>query len=113
MNDTQIKTLDQVRQFLEGTRVIDLVIDAKEDRYAWIQHTLIRFRYRQLSKADKGLLLGFLQNKHGVKQTRRQVLHYNITPLPYAHNFSLLGSQGVYTQRINRADLTPFFAGIV
>ena len=85
MNDTQIKTLDQVRQFLEGTRVIDLVIDAKEDRYAWIQHTLIRFRYRQLSKADKGLLLGFLQNKHGVKQTRRQVLHYNITPLPYAH----------------------------
>lgn len=65
MNDTQIKTLDQVRQFLEGTRVIGLAIDAKEDRYAWIQHTLIRFRYRQLSKADKGLLLGFLQKVSG------------------------------------------------
>ena len=46
------------------------------------------------------------KHKHGV-------LHYNITPLPYAHNFSLLGSQGVYTLRINRADLTLFFAGIV
>ena len=65
MNDTQIKTLEQVRQFLEGTGAVDLTIDAKEDRYAWIQHTLIRFRYRQLGKADKGLLLGFLQKVCG------------------------------------------------
>src|SRR4030066_1684690 len=42
-------------------RGVDLTIDAKEDRYAWIQRTLIRFRYRQLGKTDKGLLLGFLQ----------------------------------------------------
>jgi hypothetical protein len=36
MNDTQIKTLEQVRQFLEGTANIELC-EAKEDRYAWIQ----------------------------------------------------------------------------
>jgi len=65
MNDAQIKTLEQVRQFLEGTGVVDLTIDAKEDRYAWIQHTLIRFRYRHLGKTDKGLLLGFLQKVSG------------------------------------------------
>jgi len=35
MNDTQIKTLEQVRQFLEGTVDVELCIDAKEDRYAW------------------------------------------------------------------------------
>lgn len=39
MNDTQIKTLEQVRQFLEGTGVVALTIDTQEDRYAWIQHT--------------------------------------------------------------------------
>ncbi|MHB8564618.1 MAG: hypothetical protein ACYDDA_11885 [Acidiferrobacteraceae bacterium] len=65
MNDTQIRTLEQVRQFLEGTGVVDLTIDAKEDRYAWIQRTLIRFRYRRLGKTDKGLLLGFLQKVSG------------------------------------------------
>ena len=65
MNDTQIKTLEQVRRFLEGTGAVDLTIDAKEDRYVWIQQTLIRFRYRQLGKADKGLLLGFLQKVSG------------------------------------------------
>ena len=65
MNDTQIRTLEQVRQFLEGTGVVDLTIDAQEDRYAWIQRTLIRFRYRRLGKTDKGLLLGFLQKVSG------------------------------------------------
>ena len=55
MNDTQIKTLEQVRQFLNGVETIDLVIETKEARYAWIRETLIRFRYRQLGKADKGL----------------------------------------------------------
>ncbi len=44
MNDTQIKTLEQVRQILEGTANLELSIDAKEDRYAWIQTTLVRFR---------------------------------------------------------------------
>jgi len=28
MNDTQIKTLEQVHKFLKGTRVVDLTIDA-------------------------------------------------------------------------------------
>ncbi len=56
MNDTQIKTLEQVRQFLEGTGVVDLTIDVKEDRYVWIQHALMRFRYWQLGKSDKGRL---------------------------------------------------------
>ena len=51
MND-QLKTLDQVRQFLEGTAAVDLMIDAQGERYEWIQQTLIRFQYRQLSKPD-------------------------------------------------------------
>jgi hypothetical protein len=78
MNDTQIKTLEQVRQFLEGTAAMELCIDAKEDRYAWIQTPLVRFHYRQLSKADKGVLLSFLQKVSGYSriQVKRQVKQY-------------------------------------
>ena len=81
MNDTQIKTLEQVRQFLEGTAEIELCIDAKEDRYAWIQTTLVRFRYLQLSKADKGVLLSFLQKVSGYSriQVKRLVKQYRKT----------------------------------
>ena len=60
MNDKHVKNLDQVRQFLEGTETLELVIEDKQERYAWIERTLKRFRYRTLSKADKGLILRYL-----------------------------------------------------
>ena len=40
-------------------------IDAKDARYAWIQAMLLRFHYHQLGKAEKGLLLDFLQKVSG------------------------------------------------
>lgn len=65
MNDSHIKTLEQLHQFLEGTAAVELCIDAKEDRYTWIQSTLVRFHYLQLNKADKGLILSFPQKVSG------------------------------------------------
>ena len=60
---------------------MDLIIDAKQDRYAWIQDMLIRFRYRRLSKADKGLLLSFLQKVSGYSriQIKQLVKQYHKT----------------------------------
>ena len=52
MNDTQLETLDQVRQFLEGTEAVSFQIESKDTRYRWLQHTLVKFRYLQLSKTD-------------------------------------------------------------
>ena len=65
MNDTPIKTLEHVRQFLNGNKAIEFSIEAKEARYAWIQAMLLRFHYRQLGKAEKGLVLDFLQKVSG------------------------------------------------
>ena len=45
MNDTQLETLDQVRQFLEGTETVSFQIESKNARYRWLQHTLVKFRY--------------------------------------------------------------------
>lgn len=39
MNDATLTTLDEVRHFFQGTAVVDRVIDAKAERYAWIQQT--------------------------------------------------------------------------
>jgi hypothetical protein len=60
MNDSQLQTLEQVRQFLDGTGQIEFSIHDKADRYAFIQRALIRFGYNSLKKHDKGLLLRFL-----------------------------------------------------
>jgi hypothetical protein len=71
MNDSPIKTLEQVRQFLEGRAAVKLSIDAKENRYTWIQSTLVQFHYLLLSKADKGLMLSFLQKVSWVREHQR------------------------------------------
>ncbi len=70
MNDTSIKTLDHVRQFLNGLGALEFHIDAKAARYTWIQATLLRFHYPQLRKAEKGLLLEFLQKVSGYSRVQ-------------------------------------------
>lgn len=57
MNDEHIKNLEQVRRFLEGTEVPELAIEDKNERYAWMDRTVRRLRYRSLNKADRGLVL--------------------------------------------------------
>jgi hypothetical protein len=56
MNDTQLETLDQIRQFPEGNETVRFQIESKKARYRRLQHTLNKFRYLQLSKTEKGLL---------------------------------------------------------
>jgi len=73
-----LKTLEHVRQFLNGNKAIECNIEAKEARYAWIQAILLRFHYRQLGKAEKGLVLDFLQKVSGYSriQVKRLIQQY-------------------------------------
>lgn len=78
MNDTPIKTLEHVRQFLNGNKAIEFSLEAKAARYVWIQAMLLRFHYRQFGKAEKGLVLDFLQKVSGYSriQVKRLVQPY-------------------------------------
>ena len=81
MNDTQLETLDQVRQVLEGTEAISFQIINKETRYHWIQHTLVKFRYLKLSKPDKGLITCYIRKMTGysLAQVKRLIRQYRKT----------------------------------
>jgi len=48
MNETQVRTLEQVRQVLEGTQALLLNARQPEERYAWIAQVLQRLAYRRL-----------------------------------------------------------------
>ncbi len=63
MNDTSLNTLDQARSFLAGT------FATTADRYAWIE-TLVRFDYRHVDKADKGLLRRYVQKLTGYSRAQ-------------------------------------------
>ena len=54
MNDQDIRTVVQVRAFLDGTESVEFEVQGKQARYAWIEHTLKRFRYGKRSRVERG-----------------------------------------------------------
>jgi len=57
MNEQELTTLEQVRCFLEGTEPVAFEIRGKDECYAWIERTLLRFRYHRLSRPEKCLVI--------------------------------------------------------
>ena len=60
MNDNAIKTLPQVRAFLDGTRAVEFSLNIRSERYDFVRRTLIQLAYHTVSKSDKGAVLSFL-----------------------------------------------------
>ena len=70
LND--LRSIDQLRDFLDGTQaVVFAVVTDKDERYQWIQQSLIKLRYGRLSKADKGIAIRYLMKVSGY--SRQQV----------------------------------------
>ena len=71
MNEAQIGTLQQVRQVLAGTQVMEFQAAASDEgRYAWIGSVLKRFDYRRLGRADRGPVLAYLQRLSGYSRAQ-------------------------------------------
>jgi len=64
MNDKQLLTLAQLQAFLNGTVAVDFSV-AAEERYEFIARTVCRFGYRRLKRAEKAVVLRFLERVSG------------------------------------------------
>jgi len=66
MNESGIRTLEQVRQFLGGTPQVSFSPRGEDaERYGHINAVLRRFGYARLGKPDRGLVLRYLQTTCG------------------------------------------------
>ncbi len=64
MNDEQLRTLADLQAFLTGTVAMDFTVAANE-RYEFIARTVRRFGYARLKRADKAVVLRFLERVSG------------------------------------------------
>jgi transposase InsO family protein len=64
MNDEQLRTLAELQAFLDGTGVVEFSV-ATEERYAFIARTVRRFSYGRLKRAQKAVVLRFLERVSG------------------------------------------------
>jgi len=79
MNEVKHVTLAQVREFLAGTADVGFrPLGEDAERYRWISRVLRRFGYGWLSRADRGLILRYLQRMTGYsrQQVTRLVRQY-------------------------------------
>ncbi len=79
MNETQLNTVAQLRAFLDGT--LEVQFQSRNDeaqRYRFITSVLRRFAYRRLGRADKGVVLRYLERTTGYsrQQTTRLVRRF-------------------------------------
>jgi hypothetical protein len=82
MTIDKLTTIEQLEHFLSGSQVcIYEVAGDKNERYQWIQRTLIQFRYITLSKPEKGVVVRYLMKVSGYsrQQITRLVTRYKAT----------------------------------
>lgn len=81
MNTQQLQTLAQVADFLQDSQGLESMHVSPAERYQWIEQTLRHFRYRYLCKADKGLVIAYLERITGYsrQQLTRLIRRYRDT----------------------------------
>ncbi len=79
MNDERLQTIEQVKQFLAGSEALDFEGVSVEERYQWIQAVLVRFKYYQLKRAEKGVIRRYIEKVSGYSQSQvsRLIREYN------------------------------------
>jgi len=81
MNDQQLQTIEQVRQFIKGSQAVDFNCQSTEEKYSWIEEVLIRFRYLRLKRAEKGIIRQYIYKVTGYSraQVSRLIEEYKQT----------------------------------
>ena len=65
MEDKNVRTVEQVKQFLEGSQDLEFTATSVEEKYEWVEGVVRRFAYWSLKKAEKGVMRRYLQKVTG------------------------------------------------
>lgn len=70
MNDSRIVSISQLEEFLKGGIDITFIGDERQDKYAWVEGILKRFRYHHLNKKEKGVVKAYCQKMTGYSRAQ-------------------------------------------
>lgn len=85
MKNLVLQSIIEVEQFLAGNQNVAFELRSRQERYDLVRDSLVRLRYKTLSKKDKGKVKQFLQLVTGysrkqlkrlIKQWKKGSLHY-------------------------------------
>jgi len=97
-----LTTIDQLRDFLSGTQSVAFSVAGDKDAcYRWIQRELVRFRYLQCVRQDKGVVIRYLMKISGYsrQQLTRLVAQYRQTGRLQRRQRTVVGFRVKYTEQ--------------
>lgn len=99
MSDAHIHSIAQIKKFLQGATDIQFQGVSRKERYAWIEQTLMRFRYFRCTKGEKSVLKTYLMTMTGYSDAQ-------ITRLvAKKRRYGKIGSQTTRRHRFKRTYL--------
>ena len=66
----RVRTLEQVRAFVEGSEAVDFAGADRESVYEFVRRALVRLGYERLGKSDKGLVRRYLAKVTGLSRAQ-------------------------------------------
>ena len=78
MDDKRLGSIEEVEQFTAGAAAVDFCGTSRKEKYAWIEATLIRFRYARIRKKERSAIKRFIQATTGYSavQLKRLIGQY-------------------------------------
>lgn len=78
MDDRRLSTIQEVEQFTAGAAALEFCGASRKEKYAWIEATLIRFRYARCRKKERSALKQFIMKTTGYSdpQAKRLISQY-------------------------------------
>lgn len=98
MKNIQIKNVEEMRKFLEGSLCMDFEVENREEKYTFIRASLVSSGYKQLCKKDKGVVRLFLEKVTGYeqRQLKRLIKKWNENGLRFEKRKVVGASVSVY-----------------
>ena len=66
----RIRTLDQIRAFLDGSEPTDFRFAGRDSAYDFVRRTLVRFEFHGLKRDEKGLVKRFIEKVTGYSRAQ-------------------------------------------
>lgn len=102
MNEERLHTLAQLQAFLEGTISVDFAV-ADGERYEFIARIVRRFGYSRLKRAEKAIVLRFVERVSGYsRQQVSRLVKRGGQPRPLVKRYR--GSRTSFTRIYTKAD---------
>jgi transposase InsO family protein len=70
MDDSEARSLEQIRAFLAGAGEVRFAGQRREEIYGWVEQTLVQLEYASLKRPEKGLVRSYLARMTGLSRAQ-------------------------------------------